>query len=86
MRTTTTLDADLHERVEAFARSHRTTLRGAINLLLRRGLDAGDLAPAAPFRVVPHHAVFVPGVDPGRLNQLLDELEVDDFAAESATR
>ena len=34
------------------------------------------------FRVVPNRSGLVPGVDPLRLNQFSDTLEVEDFAAE----
>ena len=36
-----------------------------------------------PFRVVPNHSGFVEGIDERRLSQLSDELEADDFLAES---
>lgn len=85
MRTTTTLDPDLHRRLEEWADARNTSLRQAINELLRRGLEAGDPEPR-PFRVEPHRSALVAGVDGARLNQLLDELEVEDFAAEARGR
>jgi hypothetical protein len=33
--------------------------------------------------VQPHAGGFRPGIDPGKLNQLVDELEVDDFVGEA---
>jgi hypothetical protein len=30
-----------------------------------------------------HAGGFRPGIDPGKLNQLVDELEVDDFVGEA---
>jgi hypothetical protein len=33
-----------------------------------------------PFRVVPHSFGFRPGIDVRKLNQLVDELEVQSFA------
>jgi hypothetical protein len=34
--------------------------------------------------VQPHRGGFRPGVDPARLDQLLDELEVEDFIGEAS--
>jgi hypothetical protein len=79
MRTTITLDPGIHEQLEAYARERRTTFKEAINDVLRRGLAAPAADAADRFVVRPHRGAFVPGVDPGRLNQLLDELDVDDF-------
>jgi hypothetical protein len=33
--------------------------------------------------VQPHAGGFRPGIDPGMLNQLVDQLEVEDFIAEA---
>ena len=55
--------------------------------MLRRGMAPNSDAPERPrFRVEPNHSGLVPGVDPLRLNQLNDQLEVDDFIEESARR
>lgn len=86
MRTTVTLEPDVHARIEAYARQARTSFRAALNEVLRRGLVAGEASPNVAFRVVPHEGLFVPGIDPSRLNQLLDELEVDDFVGEATDR
>jgi len=84
MRTTVTLDPNVHAELEAYARARHASFKQAINDVLRRGLAAPDALRSEPFAVHAHHAVFLPGVDPARLNQLLDELEVDDFVAEAA--
>lgn len=85
MRTTITLDPSVHEQLEAYARERRTSFKQAIDEVLRRGLAAPEPGATERFQVRPHGGAFLPGVDPARLNQLLDELEVDDFVAE-ATR
>ena len=41
-------------------------------------------APANQFRVVPISSGFVPGVDPLKLNQLNDQLEVEEFTGPNA--
>ena len=58
------------------------TFKQAVNDALRRGL-----APEAPedrpvFRVRPFRGGFRPGIDPMKLNQLNDQLEVEDFLEE----
>jgi hypothetical protein len=55
-----------------------------VNQVLRRGLAAQQLpADDSPFRVEPHAGGFKPGVDPAKLNQLVDQLDVADFIAET---
>ena len=41
-------------------------------------------APAPRYRVVPNRSGLAPGVDPLKLSQLNDQLEVEDFAGLSA--
>lgn len=85
MRTTVTLDDDVASRVKELAHVRRTSFKEALNEVLRRGLNAQDLEGAAEprFEVRPHPGGFRPGVDPRRLNQLVDELEVRDFLEEA---
>lgn len=84
MRTTLTLDDDVADFLKAQSRLHDKPFKQVVNEVLRRGM-----APAAPgsrpprFRVVPNRSGLAPGVDPLRLNQLNDQLEVEDFVAES---
>ena len=32
-----------------------------------------------PFRVVPNHSGFAPGVDPNQIKTILDDMEVEDY-------
>lgn len=85
MRTTVTLEPNIAERLKDYARRNRLSFKAALNTLLRRGLGAQD-SPAealAPFIVTPAPTGFAPGIDPGRLNQLVDELEVKAFVREA---
>jgi hypothetical protein len=60
-------------------------LRVTANDVLRRGLAAREAsARRSKFVVQPHRGGFRPGVDPARLDQLLDELEVEDFIGEAS--
>jgi hypothetical protein len=78
MRTTLDLDDDISETLKRLAQSRRVSFRQVANETLRRGLTAQErkLAPK-PFRVSTFKSAFRPGVDPVRLNQLADELEVE---------
>ena len=77
MRTTLTLDDDLAARLKRVAHQRGTSFKQVVNDLLRRGLSTPDpsLRPSRAFRVKPFESAFRPGVDPARLNQLVDDLE-----------
>jgi hypothetical protein len=82
VRTTLTLDDDVARELEATMRRTGRRLKEVVNEALRRGLRMGKpSARPPPFRVEPFSSPFQPGVDPARLNQLLDELETEDFLA-----
>ncbi len=83
MRTTLTLDDDVATKLKELARRKKVPFKEAVNAVLRRGLVAqqGRQRDARPFRVEVFHSPFRPGVDPMRLNQLADELEIEDAVA-----
>ena len=79
MRTTLTLDDDLADALKQQAKLLDVPFKQVVNDTLRRGL-----APEAPenrpvFRVRPLRGGFRPGIDPLKLNQLNDQLEVEEF-------
>ena len=79
MRTTLTLDDDLAERLKELARQSGRTVKEVTNEAIRRGLSAGD-TPASgpkPFRVVAARRGFKAGIDPLKLNQIYDDLEIE---------
>lgn len=82
MRTTLTLDDDVAERLAKLARRRKLSFKQTVNTVLRRGLVSQELRAPAPaaFRVRTFHSPFRPGVDPQRLNQLLDQLDVERLA------
>jgi hypothetical protein len=85
VRTTVTLDPDVAAKLKELAHRRRISFKQALNDALRRGLVARPRGePRRPFRVQAHKGGFRPGVDPAKLNQLLDELEVEDFAREAS--
>lgn len=85
MRTTLTVDPDIARRLKEIARLERKSFKTVVNETLRAGLDRqrGHDHVLQPFKVDPEHCGFLPGVDTAKLNQYMDQLESDDFAAES---
>ena len=81
MRTTLTLDRDVAEAVAKEVRRTGRGLKAIVNDALRRGLRLAGKAPRLPrFEVHPHPFDFRPGVDLDRMNQLVDELEVQEMS------
>ena len=85
MRTTLTLDPDVEQLLKREMRRTDRGMKAVVNDVLRAGLAmAGKPSRPARFRVEPHAFGFKPGVDTDRLNQLVDELEADEFARQRA--
>ena len=82
MRTTLTIDDHIAEALKSLARTSGMTFETVVNETLRNGLTTGEQPVPDPeaFRVASAHRGFLPGIDALKLNQLVDELEVDDFA------
>jgi len=79
MRTTLTLDDDLVKELQEAARNSGKSLKEVVNETLRHGLATGA-SPARReprFRVHPQRCGFRAGIDLTKLNQLVDELEID---------
>lgn len=81
MRTTVTLDDDVAAKLDALARRQRLSFKEVLNTVLRRGLSSarGGGKDATPYSVETFRSALRPGVDPLRLNQLNDEIEVREF-------
>jgi hypothetical protein len=76
MRTTLTLDPDVVRLIEDEVHRHRKPFKQVVNDALRRGLSPGGPAIRdKPYRVAPHRSKLRPGLDPGALNRLADEIE-----------
>ncbi len=80
MRTTLTLEDDVATKLEEYAHQHRLTFKDAVNTVLRRGFSAPEPrhGKRKRYRVEIFDSPFRNGIDPLRLNQFSDELEVDD--------
>lgn len=85
MRTTVTLEADVAAKLKALSHRQQTSFKATLNDVLRRGLAAqsSPVGRRQRFVVKAHAGGFRSGIDPDRLNQLLDELEIGDFLAEA---
>lgn len=82
MRTTLTIDDDLAGLLKRRARELGVPFKDVINRTLRCGLgeQAKPRQGAAP-KTIPHAFGFRPGIDLDKLNQLVDELEAESYAA-----
>jgi len=81
MRTTLTLEDDLARRLKEVARSTDRNFKEVVNEAIRRGLSLGDALPGGRDRFVvkPQACGFRIGVDPTKLNQIYDDLEMEDL-------
>ncbi len=84
MRTTLTLEPEIAERLRMEAALGKRPFKEIVNDALRRGLGIQENAPSVPFQVHPYSSAFRPGIDPGKLNQLADELEASEFLEQHA--
>jgi len=86
MRTTLTLDPDVAERIRRETASGKVALKKVINDRLRAGFGIKPDKARVPFRVKPHRSGYRSGVDALKLNQLVDELDAEDFQKSQARR
>jgi plasmid stability protein len=79
MRTTITLDEDLAKDLQERARTSGRSFKEVLNETLRHGLITGASPASRPrrFRVRPKACGFRAGIDLTKLNQLVDELEIE---------
>ena len=84
MRTTLTLDEDLALKLKELARSTDRKFKVVVNDAIRKGLSLGNLPPEDQERFVVRAKAcgFRTGVDPTKLNQLYDDLEMEDLRSE----
>ena len=76
MRITLKLDDDIADALKEKARGLDMPFEQVVNDTLRRGLSM-------KYSIVPNHSALAPGVDPLKLNQLNDQLEVEAFIKKS---
>jgi hypothetical protein len=81
LHTTLTIDEELAQRIPREVSLGKGTLKAVINDALRRGHGVEALKRVAPYQVKPHSSPFRPEVAAGKLNQLVDQLESEEFLA-----
>lgn len=79
MRTTVTLDSDVEQLLREAMRRGRKTFKGALNDAIRRGLKGVAADGEESFEVVARPLGLHSGIDPARLRDLDDELEITEF-------
>ncbi len=85
MRTTLTVDPDVEQLLQREMRRTNRSMKAVVNDALRIGLGMRSKSPRVPaFKVESHAFGFKPGTDTDRLNQLVDEMEADEFARKQA--
>ncbi len=84
MRTTLTIDSDVAERLRQETASGRKSLKQVVNESLRIGLGIKQSTARKPYKVKAHNSPYQPGIDRAKLNQIVDELEVEASLSRSA--
>jgi len=83
MRTTLTLEPDVAEKLRLRMSREKISFKRAVNEALRAGLGKPERKPKVKFKVEPFPCGLKPGIDPNKLGQLLDEMEVEEFRRKS---
>lgn len=79
MRTTLTIDDDLLDALKSLAHQEQRPFKDVVNDAIRAGLIGQRVgSTVTAYRADVLHCGLRPGVDPERLNQLVDDLEVDE--------
>lgn len=82
MRTTLTLEPDVERLLKHAIHAEKKGMKETLNAALRRGLvHRVANAPTKPFVVEPKPMGLRRGLDPARLQDLADDMELGGFAA-----
>ena len=80
MRTTVTIDPDVEQTLRLAMQQSGKSFKATLNEALRKGLaDSVPDTPEEPFTVKPKDMGLRPGIDETKLNQLVDDLEVEAY-------
>jgi hypothetical protein len=74
------------QRLRQELASGKKSFKEVVNERLRLGFGLKKAKPRPPFRVKAPSSAYQPGIDPTKFNQLVDELEVDEFIRKSRSR
>ena len=78
MRTTLTLDPDVEVKLKQKMAKDKISLKRAVNDTLRAGFSKPP-AKLPKFAVKPKAMGIMPGIDYGKVNQFLDDLDVEEY-------
>jgi hypothetical protein len=78
MRTTLTIDPDVEVQLKRKMAKERVSLKQAVNDTLRAGLSQRP-AKLPKFVVKPKAMGIMPGIDYNKINQLIDDMEVEEY-------
>lgn len=75
------MDDDLYKLLEGQARKLSVSFKEVVNDAIRTGLGIGGRVekPRQHYDIPVFRSGLRPGIDPTKLNQMIDELEVEDF-------
>jgi len=80
MRTTLTLDPDVELLLKQEMQRSDSSMKSVVNDALRKSLGTKHKASRLPpFKIKPFALGFNPSLDYDRMNQLVDELECEEF-------
>lgn len=80
MRTTVTVDPDVERLLRQAMQQTGQSFKATLNQAIRNGL--ADIAPSTdepPFVVKPKNMGLRPGIDPTKLQELADDMEVEAY-------
>ncbi len=80
MKTTITLDTDVEQRLKEAMHRQGTSFHETLNDALRRGLELSQ----QPFEVKSRPLRLRQGLDPARLSEMDDDLEIEEFLRKTA--
>ena len=85
MRTTLTLEPDVAQKLKRRMAERKIPLKTAVNEALRVGLAKTAEVRRSKFKVEPFASGgFQPGIDRNKLNQLLDQMDVEEYLRKRA--
>jgi hypothetical protein len=79
MRTTLTIEPDVAQQIRRRIAQTKLPLKRVVNDALRVGLSSPEKEPKVRYTVKPYPLKFKAGIDPNKLNQLLDDLDAEEF-------
>ena len=80
-KTTVEFDEDVADFLNEECRRQNKPIGQIVNEVVRRQMPPAGASEKdhKPYRVQPFEGGFAPGVDPTKINQLYDQLEIDAF-------